>query len=245
MIPVYNGEKTVARSIDSVLSQTVECHPVVCNDGSTDGTLDMLEGYGSSITIVDGMKNRGLPGANNLLRDHILDSTDAELISWLAADDWWRRDKVENQVRIMEEGNADITYTDTVFVTPDNKASPSEAPDFDFEVLCNINFINGSSVMLRRDVLKELDWDERFRNCEDWDYWIRAYKNGFRFKRVPGFFTANYRHESNLSCDRRKEAYYHTKVCIKHGLPIEIPAARMIRIGQPEMIKGILEAWTE
>jgi GT2 family glycosyltransferase len=138
----------------------------------------------------------------------------------------------------------DITYTDSVFIS-DNKATAIDAPEFNFNLLCTINFINGSSIVMRRKVLETLSWNEEYRNCEDWDYWLRAYKEGFKFARVPGRLTANFRHSANLSRDTETEAYYHSKVCIAHGLPIEVAANRMIFKRDPMMIKGIMKAWSE
>ena len=48
IIPVYNGEKTVKRSINSLLNQSYKnIEIIVINDGSTDGTEDILKEYSS------------------------------------------------------------------------------------------------------------------------------------------------------------------------------------------------------
>jgi len=110
----------------------------------------------SRVTVLEGGENRGLPAANNAIRNHILNEVDCDYIAWLAADDWWRMDKIESQIDHIHTRNVDISYTDTVFVTPDNRAQISSAPEFDFNLLCQINFINGSSILWKRIVVETL-----------------------------------------------------------------------------------------
>lgn len=45
IVPVYNGEKTIKRAIDSLLKQTVEVDIIVVNDGSIDNTEGIVKGY--------------------------------------------------------------------------------------------------------------------------------------------------------------------------------------------------------
>lgn len=67
VIPVFNGELTIARAIDSVFTQThpnVEC--IVVDDESQDTTADILRSYGDRIQAVFNEKNRGTAGAYNI-----------------------------------------------------------------------------------------------------------------------------------------------------------------------------------
>ena len=46
IIPVFNGEKTIGKCIDSVLAQSMkQCEILCCDDGSTDGTINILDQY--------------------------------------------------------------------------------------------------------------------------------------------------------------------------------------------------------
>ncbi|MDR1435602.1 MAG: glycosyltransferase [Puniceicoccales bacterium] len=62
-IPIYNGEKYMARSIDSALSQTLNDIEVVCvDDGSTDGSLAILKSYAAKdqrLVVLENGKNMG------------------------------------------------------------------------------------------------------------------------------------------------------------------------------------------
>ena len=56
-IPTYNNEKTLSSVIDRSLSECADV--IVVNDGSTDGTMSILSGYGERIDVVSYHRNRG------------------------------------------------------------------------------------------------------------------------------------------------------------------------------------------
>jgi glycosyltransferase involved in cell wall biosynthesis len=83
VIPVYNGAEFVADAINSVLNQTIKpSEIIVVDDGSADGTLDVLSKFESLITIIKHEKNLGLPSARN----GGIKGGSAKLIAFLAAD---------------------------------------------------------------------------------------------------------------------------------------------------------------
>ncbi len=63
VLPVYNSEKFLSESLSSVLDQTYgDMEVIAVNDGSRDGSLDILKAFSGRITIVD-QENRGLAAA--------------------------------------------------------------------------------------------------------------------------------------------------------------------------------------
>jgi len=100
IIPAFNEERTVARAIDSVLSQDfdAEFEVVVVNDGSTDGTGKVLESYGRRIKVVN-QENRGHVGARNAG----VRASRGEYIAILDADDEWLRGKLTKSVAALDQ----------------------------------------------------------------------------------------------------------------------------------------------
>jgi glycosyltransferase involved in cell wall biosynthesis len=86
IIPVYNGEATVARAIDSALTQRFDgtLEVVAVNDGSTDSTGAVLNGYGSRIKVIT-QTNRGPARARNVG----VAASSGEYLAFLDADDYW------------------------------------------------------------------------------------------------------------------------------------------------------------
>lgn len=69
VIPCYNAEKYIRKCLDSLLVAVAKvdrecCEIVVVNDGSTDGTLDILQQYGTNIKILT-TENQGVSAARN------------------------------------------------------------------------------------------------------------------------------------------------------------------------------------
>ena len=65
ILPVYNGEKYVARALDSILHQEYPAHEIIAvDDGSTDGTPDILERYAGRV-LVKKIPNSGASNARN------------------------------------------------------------------------------------------------------------------------------------------------------------------------------------
>lgn len=105
IVPVYNAEKFLARCLDSLLEQGVEDYEIVCvNDGSTDGSGEILQRYkrkNPTVIKVQEQENRGLPAARNegmrIARGDVLAFCDADdyLVSGAyryLLDEFWRED---------------------------------------------------------------------------------------------------------------------------------------------------------
>jgi hypothetical protein len=160
----------------------------------------------------------------------------------LAADDEWKPRKLEAQLAFHEDAGCDVSYTDFTLVGQDGAMQHIESPDWDPERYVWLNFIHGSTIMWSRRVLENMSWDEEFRNCEDWDYGLTCIEEGFTFDHLAENLCISYRHAQNISNKRITEAYYHAKVSLKHDIPMVVDAARMMRIGDPRMIDGVLRA---
>lgn len=100
IIPTYNRAETVSRTIWSVIGQTYQqTEIIVVDDGSTDRTIEILEGFGDRIQVIR-QANRGPSAARNIGVSH----SHGDIIAFLDSDDTWRKTKLENQVRMMEAG---------------------------------------------------------------------------------------------------------------------------------------------
>ena len=66
VIPVFNRANVIRRALDSVLAQTLPPHEIiVVDDGSTDGTADIVAAHYPSVTLIR-QTNQGLPVARNV-----------------------------------------------------------------------------------------------------------------------------------------------------------------------------------
>ena len=97
IIPVYNAQKYLEETLQSVLAQTFQDFEIILiDDGSTDGTPEIIEKY-SDRTICLKNDHRGPASSRNLG----LEAARGSLIAFLDADDLWLPTKLEKQVAIM------------------------------------------------------------------------------------------------------------------------------------------------
>lgn len=108
VIPVYNVEPYLAHCLDSILAQTLPEIEIICvDDGSTDGSLTILDEYcrkDSRIRILKHEKNKGLLQAR---KDGVMQAT-GEAILFVDSDDHIESNACEVLYRNMEQTGADI-----------------------------------------------------------------------------------------------------------------------------------------
>ena len=111
IVPIYNAEKSVARCIDSILSQEyTDFELILCDDGSTDKSGQIIDEYREKDerirvlhkenTGVSDTRNQGIAVAKG------------KYIQFLDADDWITVDATKLLVRTMKEGGCDLVISD-------------------------------------------------------------------------------------------------------------------------------------
>ncbi|MCF8450382.1 MAG: glycosyltransferase family 2 protein [Taibaiella sp.] len=181
VIPVYNGVKTIERTLDSVLNQTYSAHEIiVVDDASTDETCTLIERhYVGKVNLIKTKVNAGSSAARNAG----MEKATGDYIAFLDADDIWHTDKL----RIMNEllaANPDIyllyhTYTlenveDIVVPQP---FTSSVVP---FYRMLPGNLISTSCAVVRNN--KTFRFESSMRYTEDYDLWLRiAYRQKMYF----------------------------------------------------------------
>lgn len=127
IIPVYNGEKTIKRCIDSVLEQSIDdMEIIVVNDGSTDGTTELLNSYADKRIKILTSTNCG----QGMARNKGIAIATGEYIGFVDADDTVLCDMYKTMYITAKEHNADM-------------------------VQCCINDIKNGSVSIRPNVRDE------------------------------------------------------------------------------------------
>ncbi len=177
IIPVYNGEKTIRETIESVLKQTFsDLELIVINDSSTDSTLEIISSIKDSRIKIFSYPNAGLASSRN----RGIANACGEFISFLDADDLWTPNKLELQLKALQENcQAGVAYSWTDLI--DNKSEfirPSSHITANGDVyarLLLVNFLeNGSNPLIRKQALTEVGgFDESLGHAADWDMWLR------------------------------------------------------------------------
>ena len=120
IIPAYNCADTLSETIDSVLEQTYgNIEIVVVDDGSTDGTGKIAEGYIESGKVRCYRQENGGPGA---ARNRGIEAARGEFLAFVDADDSLMADSIENRMALLAEaGDLELVYAN-YFIRHLNKA---------------------------------------------------------------------------------------------------------------------------
>lgn len=177
IIPVYNGEKTIQKTIESVFKQTWQNFElIVINDGSQDATLEVLSSIQDPRLRLLSYSNAGVSSSRN----RGITQATGEYISFLDADDLWTADKLEAQLQALEkhpEAAVAYSWTDAIdefdqFLHPDSRCTLSGNV---YPNLLLATFLsNGSNAMIRKTAFQEVGiFDDSLKAAEEWEMWIR------------------------------------------------------------------------
>ena len=116
LMPCYNHEKYVAEAIESVLNQSFkDFELLVADNGSTDGSYDVIKKYEDKIRIIRLEQNNP-----ELCTQLLINTSRGEYIAYMTSDDYWMPDKLERQVEILDK-NPDVAVCTTWIYTADDQ----------------------------------------------------------------------------------------------------------------------------
>ena len=224
VVPLYNTERYIAETLDSVLAQTfTDFEVVVVDDASTDHGPQIVHAYmarDSRIAMVT-QPNRGLAGARN----SGIRAARGHYVAFLDADDVWLPEKLEQHLAHFEaEPEVGLSYAPSLFIDEWGEllglAQKPQLTGIDAETLfCRNPVGNGSAPVLRRaaldDVMFEIEalegrrqcwFDESFRQSEDVEMWSRlAATTAWRVERIAEPLTLYRVNNSGLSANIEKQ----------------------------------------
>jgi glycosyltransferase involved in cell wall biosynthesis len=175
ILPTFNRRAFLRQAIESVLAQTCPADElIVVDDGSTDGTPALLDGYGDRIKVI-GQSNRGVSAARNTG----IRKSKGAFIALLDSDDYWLPDKLEAQLSFFKcRPNAMICQTEEIWVRNGKRVNPKKRHQkfsgMIFEKTLPLCLVSPSAVMVRKELFEEVGlFDESLPACEDYDMWLR------------------------------------------------------------------------
>ena len=187
IIPAYNAEAYIERALKSISNQTYNnIEIIVVDDGSTDDTARIVKSFTDSRIRYLYQENQWLGAARNTG----IKISKGEYICFLDVDDFYLPHKTEKQVRFLEENaQYDIVYCPAFHFYSDNlsqlirkKAKVYPCGNI-FDDLLKCSMINPNTPMLRRTIIDSgiIFWDGKEKYPEDWDFFLRIAREGFRF----------------------------------------------------------------
>jgi glycosyltransferase involved in cell wall biosynthesis len=182
LIPAYNVERFLAGTLRSVLDQTWTAKEIiVVDDGSRDGTLAVARSFESAGVKVIAQENRGQSAAENVA----VQASQGELFEFLDADDLLQPDKLEVQVRRLQQDGFDCvasgrwarfreTPGDGRFV-PEPFWTDLDPVDWLVSAWERHSMMHGAAWLIPRAIAEKAGpWDESLSLINDFDYFPRV-----------------------------------------------------------------------
>ncbi len=163
ILPAYNGEKFIAEQIDSILNQTFSVFELyIFDDGSTDGTIDIIDRHCKNDSRVKLVVNETRKGVIKNIND-ALTQVMADVYILADQDDVWLPEKISRQLEVLENPDVVLTFTNLELIDEIGNSmnadfwssqiiDPSKAANS--EVIAIKTMVTGCTMAFKRELLK-------------------------------------------------------------------------------------------
>jgi len=187
VIPLYNKERSIVSTIESVLAQTYKDRElIIVNDGSTDNSLNVVQEFVREKCKVYGVKCKVISQENagvSAARNRGIMEANGEYVAFLDGDDLWDKDFLKEMVRLKEDYSGKSIYGLACRSTVGNQMSQIGSQEFyrgethwEWDSMA---YSGSSSCVNKKDAIAVGLFDTRMTHGEDIDMWWRLLlKNG-------------------------------------------------------------------
>lgn len=194
IMPVYNVEKYVEKSIESVLNQTMkDFELIIVNDGSTDNSGNICEKYASIDNRIRYFvrENRGVSAARNFA---IKKSINSKYITFIDSDDWIEADFYEKAMKYINDNDLDMCITGYIIEEGEKnfinlkkkKANIMDSSEALSEIFKSLYYTGTLwDTFFKRDILLNLSLVEGLRYHEDFLFKVECINNSSKIGYFP------------------------------------------------------------
>ncbi len=214
LMSVYNDEKTLERSIESILKQTFKNFELLINDdSSTDDSFKIIKNFSNIDNRIKFFQNENNTGLTKSLNKLIRQSS-GEFIARQDSDDTSHVERFQKQINVIESGKFDIVTT-RANVIGEKRKIPNISFYFPKRYIIKYKnpFIHGS-LLIKKNVLNDIgNYDERFYYSQDYKLMSDLIKQNKKIKtlRQPLY---NLNLKNNISSKNAEEQEYFAK-CVR------------------------------
>lgn len=183
---IYNCADTLAESLDSLLAQTYQNFEIVmCNDGSTDKTLEVAQEYKDKypdkIVLIENEKNMGL----NFTLNHCLENANGEYIARMDGDDLCDPERFEKELNFLLSHPEYAIVSTPMKYFDDNgvfRVGEAEGEPNIKRIPLGTPFCHAPCMVKKEayDAVGGYSVDEKLLRVEDWHLWIKMLSKGYR-----------------------------------------------------------------
>lgn len=189
VLPVYNSEKTIKQTLESILGQSLgDFELIVINDGSTDSGKEIIQSFSDSrIRLLDNDSNRGLIFSLN----RGLDAARGKYIARMDSDDIMQPDRLFKQFEFMEKHpDIDICGCACEIINDDNQPLGKllywlKNDSIRADLMFNSPLAH-PTYFIRSEAIAGYRYNPDFKYCEDYELLSRFLLDGHKAANLPG-----------------------------------------------------------
>ena len=202
IIPTYNRAHLIKRSAQSVLNQTYKnLELIIVDDGSTDNTKEVIDSLNDERIVYIKQENQGAAAARNTG----IDIAKGKYIAFQDSDDVWHSDKLEKQIYILKENNADIVFCKAFILgTLRKKQIPYFFKEGFLDKKQTVLGISTQMVIGNKNVFVDNKFDKETRYLDDFELLSRLIKKGYSIYCMDEALVDYYRQPNSISCNHEK-----------------------------------------
>ncbi|MEG1311641.1 MAG: glycosyltransferase family 2 protein [Romboutsia sp.] len=178
--PMYNSEKFIEKTIESVLNQTYQnWEMLIVDDCSSDNSSEIVKAYVQKDSRIKYMRTKTNQGVSNA-RNIALKNAQGQFLAFLDSDDIWHKEKLEKQIDFMKENEYAITFTAYELIDEQNERLEKliNVPEsVDYKTLLKGNILGCLTVIIDKS---KLDFEVKMSGVRHEDYvlWLSILKSG-------------------------------------------------------------------
>ncbi len=204
--PAYNVQDFISASIQSVLSQTYSnWEMIIVDDGSTDQTYEIIERFSIKDKRIKPLKHNKSLGAGRA-RNTAIEFATGDFIAFLDADDLWKPNKLELQLKFMKENNAAICFSSYELIDEEgNKLNKTvqALPRLDYGKQLKCNYIGNLTGIYNARILGKITIP-KIQKRQDWVMWLEAIKKAGEAKGMNDVLALYRVRKNSLSSNKLK-----------------------------------------
>ncbi len=211
IVPTFNSEQTILRTLRSIKKQTFKNFQVIIvDDGSTDNTVFLIKNFikVNNLNIMFHQKeNSGGPAAPRNLG---IIKSDGDRICFLDSDDYWFSNKLQDAYfYIKNNKDNDVLTSNEIMIYKNKKTKLIYGPatnNFYLDLLTQGNKLSTSATIVKKSFLINnnifFNEDKRISSVEDYDLWLQIARKGGKFYFLNKFHGLYLLNENSISKNR-------------------------------------------
>lgn len=214
LMPVYNAEKFLKKSIESILNQTVkDLELIIVNDGSTDRSKEIIDSFSDRRIKLYEQENSGEGSARNVAMKY----SNGNYITFQDADDISIPIRLEKLLKCLENTTVGFVHSDMLLINeyehPIGYWSSQNIQSYDiskFFIKIGTPF-NNPSIMIRKDIISNYSYDSSLKVGTDTLMMFNVSRN-FNSYHIPEPLYLYRRHSKNISnTSNREDVFLHIR----------------------------------